>query len=295
MRLGAFPVFADLDPAPLAALADLGRETFFRAGATLQRKGVPARDVHYVVEGEVEIRPRSGPAIRVGPLGVINGLSALAGVARSDDVVAVVDTTTLSFTREDQADVFEEHFEILVRVLREAAGAHLDALREDRQDAAAPERPVRPSNRVTSGLASRLAALRAASPFDGAPLEALAELARDAPEARHPAGERLWRAGDDPGWSLAILSGQVAGIVDGGGELAFGPGTAAGVLDTLAGRPRWFDAVAVTDVVGLRIDGGALLDLLEDHADMALRILRSIARDVIALRSARALSAHSAA
>src|SRR5690349_12850567 len=199
MRLGAFPVFADLEPAALAALADLGRETFHRAGATLQRRGVPARDVHYIVEGEVEIRPRSGPAIRVGPLGVINGLSALAGVARADDVVAVADTTTLSFTREDQADVFEEHFEILVRVLREAAGAHLDALGADRGSAGVQERAARPSSEVATGLTARLAALRAAPPFDGAPLEALAELARDAPEARHPAGERLWRTGDDPG------------------------------------------------------------------------------------------------
>jgi CRP-like cAMP-binding protein len=52
----------------------------------------------------------------------------------------------------------------------------------------------------------------------------------------------------------------------------------------MAGRVRGFDAVAETDVIGLRIDSDTLLDVLEDHIDMALHLLHSMARDVLVLR-----------
>jgi CRP-like cAMP-binding protein len=58
----------------------------------------------------------------------------------------------------------------------------------------------------------------------------------------------------------------------------------AGALERMAGRPRGFDAQAETDVIGLRIEAGTLLDLLEDHTDMALDLLHSMARAVLALR-----------
>lgn len=284
MRLGAFPMFADLDPPQLAALADLTRERFYRAGVTLQRQGAPAREIHYIIDGEVEIRRDQGSPTRLGALGVINGLSALAGVARIDDVVAVADTTTLSFTREDQEDLFEEHFEIVVRMLREVAGAYLDARVAAGPDPGAETLAAAIPARM--GLVAKIAALRASTPFDESPLEALAELARESPEVRYAAGERLWSAGDDPGWSVVVASGRIAGSTPGAGAaLDFGPSGIAGLLDSLAGRPRGFDAVTETPVVGLRIDSGPLLDLLEDHADMALQLLRSTARAVIALRA----------
>ncbi|HUS66415.1 MAG TPA: cyclic nucleotide-binding domain-containing protein [Kofleriaceae bacterium] len=287
MRLGAFPVFSELEPAQLAPLADLTRERFYRAGATVQARGVPPREIHYVIEGEVEIRPDGGPPTRLGPLAVVNRLSALAGVGRTDDVVAVADTVTLSFTRDDQEDVFEEHFEILARVMREVAGAYLDAWR------AAPDHvagePADGSIPDHLGLVAKIAALRAARLFDESPLEALAELARESPEVRYPAGKRLWSAGDAAGWSLAIVSGRVAGTVEGASEaLGFGPASIPGLLDGMAGRARWFDAETETPIVGLRIDGGGLLDLLEDHADMSLQLMRSLSREVITLRAAAA-------
>jgi CRP-like cAMP-binding protein len=287
MRLGAFPVFADLEPAQLAPLADLTRERFYRAGATVQAKDVPPEEIHYLIEGEVEIRPDGGPPTRLGPLAVINRLSALAGVGRTDDVVAVADTTTLSFTREEQEDVFEEHFEILALVMREVAAAYLDAWRAAPDPGAAV--PAAGAILDQMGLVAKIAALRAAPLFDESPLEALAELARESPEVRYAAGERLWSAGDEAGWSLAIVSGRVVGTVESASEaLGFAPPSIPGLLDSMAGRARWFDAVTETPVVGLRIDGGGLLDLLEDHADMALQLLRSLSRGVITLRAAAA-------
>ncbi len=197
----------------------------------------------------------------------------------------VADTTTLSFTLEDQIDVFDDNFAILASALRGVAGAFLDALAAagpaDRLQPppAAPPTP----DRILS-LVEKLTALRSAAPYDEAPLEALAELARESPQVRLAAGESLWSAGDESAWSLAIVAGSVTGTAGGGAPLRLTAGTIAGALDSMAGRVRGFDAVAETDIIGLRIDSDTLLDVLEDHTDMALHLLHSMARDVLALR-----------
>jgi len=287
MELRAFSAFAALAPAQLAVLAELAEERFFPAGARLQEEGAPVREIHYLIEGEVEIR-RGGRAVgQIGPRGVINGLAALAGVRRSHEVVALAETTTLSFTHEDQIDVFEDNFEILVGVLRDVAGALLDARAagpsgELEPPPAAP--PIPPAPDLALTLVDKISALLGAAPYDEAPLEALAELAREAPEVRHAAGEQLWAAGDESGWSLAIVSGCAAEAAGGAQQHRFIAGSMAGALDSMAGRARGFDTVAETDIIGLRIESGALLDLLEDHTDMALLLLHSMARELLALR-----------
>jgi CRP-like cAMP-binding protein len=283
MKLRSFGAFADLAPAHLAVLAELAEERFYPAGALIQPEGTPARQIHYLIEGEVEIRRRGRPVRKLGPLSVVNGLAALAGVLRGHEVVAVADTTALSFTHEDQVDVFEDNFEILAGVLRGVAGALLDA-RALAGPAAPRESPPPPAADRPLGLVDKIAALRRAAPYDDAPLEALAELARESPEVRHAAGERLWSAGEHAGWSIVVVAGCVAATDEHAGQLRFGAGAMAGALESMAGRARRFDAVAETDVIGVRVDGGTLLDILEDNTDMALGLLHSLARDVLALR-----------
>jgi CRP-like cAMP-binding protein len=286
MKLRAFSAFDSLAPAQLAVLGELVEERRFPAGALVQEAGTPAREIHYLIEGEVEIRRRGRSVRRLGPLTVINGLATLARVRSSPEVVALADTTTLSFTHEDQIDVFEDNFEILASVLRGVAGAFLDALAAagpaDRLEPAPAAAPV--ADRILS-LVDRITALRSAAPYDEAPLEALAELARESTQVRHAAGEPLWSAGDESGWSLAIVAGSAVGTADGGGPpIRFTAGSIAGALDSLAGRGRGLDVAAETDIIGLRVETGSLLDVLEDHTDMALHLLHSMARDTLALR-----------
>lgn len=284
LQLRAFSAFESVAPPHLAVLAELAEERRFPAGTRLQEEGMPAREIHYLLDGEVEIRRRGVAERRLGPLSVVNGLASLAQVRLSREVVAITDTTALSFTHEDQVDVFDDNFEILASVLRGVAGAFLDALATAGPAALRLPPPAVPASPVHAlGLVEKIAALRAAPPYDEAPLEALAELARESPQVRFAAGERLWSAGDESGWSLAIVAGSVtsAGV---GAEVRVIAGSIAGVLESMAGRPREFDAVAETDVVGLRIETGTLLDTLEDHTDMALGLLHSMARDVLALR-----------
>jgi CRP-like cAMP-binding protein len=285
MKLRAFDAFAGLPPAQLAVLAELAEERFFRAGAILQEEGTPAQLIHYLIEGEVEIRRRGKPVRRLGPLSVINGLASLARVQRGHEVAVLADATTLSFTHEDQVDVFEDNFEILAGVLRGTAGALIDARALAGPGSASREpAPSPPATDRALGLVDKITALCLAAPYEDAPLEALAELARESPEVRHAAGERLWRAGEEAGWSLVVVAGCAAAVNGDGAAARFGAGDVAGALESMAGRPRRFDAVAETDLIALRIDSGTLLDTLEQHTDMALGLLHSLARDVLALR-----------
>jgi hypothetical protein len=60
-----------------------------------------------------------------------------------------------------------------------------------------------------------------------------------------------------------------------------GPGYPLGNLERLSGDPRWYTAVAEVPVVAFRNDIEPMLDVLEDHFDMALDLIRAMAGGVI--------------
>ncbi|HWM89080.1 MAG TPA: cyclic nucleotide-binding domain-containing protein [Kofleriaceae bacterium] len=287
MLLRSFPQLAEIPPVHLAAMAELAEEEFFPAGAEILAEDRAVQQIHYVLEGAVELRRRGRPTRRLGSRSVLGGLAVLAGTSDQPQVVAVEDTTTFSFTQEDQLDVFEDNFELLVGVIRAVAGEFIDARRAagpgagfegDAEGAPIPGQPL--------GLVEKLAVLRRSVPFGEARLEALAEVARESPERRFAAGERIWSAGDPAGHGLMMVAGVVEGVAEGGRQrFRFSSRSVVGGLDSLAGRPRWFEATALTETVGLVVPTGALLDLFEDHVDMAMDLLRVMAGGILALRA----------
>jgi CRP-like cAMP-binding protein len=286
LLLRTFAPFVDLAPAHLAAMAEMAEDRFFPAGTEIQAEGVPVDHVHYLVSGEVEIR-RGGRLIRAfGEKSVIGGLAALARVTDAAQVVAKTDVTTLTFSHEDQRDVFEDDFEVLIRVMRSVARTFLEARRAAGPGGGfKPDDETAPVPRKPLGLVDKLAFLRRTGPYNEARLEAVAELARESPEVRFSAGDKLWRTGDESGQSLVMVAGVVTGTVEGGEQVfRFSTGSIVGGLDSLAAVPRWYDAAAATDVVAIQVNYGVLLDLLEDHAEMAMDLLRVLASNTLALR-----------
>jgi len=286
MLLRSFPQLADMPPVHLAAMAELCEENLYPAGAEILAEGQPVRRIHYVLEGAVELRRRGRPVRRLGPRSILGGLASLAGTHDGMQAVAIEDTTTFSFTQDDQVDIFEDNFELLVGVIRDVADALMEAhmaagpaagFRPDDETAPYPRQPL--------SLVEKLAVLRRSAPYAEARLEALAELARESPEQRFAAGDVLWRAGDPSGFGLMMVAGVVEGVADGGRQrFRFSSRSVVGGLDSLAARPRWFEATALVDTVVVKVPTGALLDLFEDHVDMALDLLRVMAGEVLALR-----------
>ena len=286
LLLRALPHFADLDPAHLATMADVAEDRFFPAGAEIRPEGAQVGHIHYVIRGQVELR-RGGQVVRVlGERSVVGGLAALAQVRDAAQVVARTDVTTFSFSQESQHDVFEDDFEVLSRIMRTVARGFLEARRAAGDDGGfRPDDESAPLPRTRLGLVDKLAFLRRADPYNAARIEAVAELADESPEVRLASGEELWRAGDPSGSSLVMVAGVVAGSADRGRQrFRFSTGSVVGGLDSLAAMPRWYDARAATDVVGIQVDHGVLLDLLEDHTEMAIDLLRVLASSLVALR-----------
>ena len=126
---------------------------------------------------------------------------------------------------------------------------------------------------------------RPGSPFERSSLEALARLARSTPEVRFRPGDVLWRAGDPSDYALILVAGTIACSTPDGRELfRAGPGYPLGNLERFTDEPRWFTATAETDVLALRGETEAFLDLIEDHFDMALAFISTMARNLLSIR-----------
>lgn len=284
--LRSFPPFAEVSPDVLAAVAQYARERSFGRGAQIYREGSPVTGIHFIVDGEVEMR-RHGRALRtLGPRSAVGGLGVFAQEPEGYDCISLTDTLTLEIGADDLQDIFEDHFVLVRASLRGLAHEILTARRRLGTDAGYSTHlepsPACPAHELD--LVERMAFIRRAMSFARSRLDAVADLAREADEIRHQAGEVLWRQGDPSDHILQLVCGSVECTSEGAEHrFRLGPGHTVGGLDALAETSRWYTATTLNEVVSLRIPSEALFDVFEDNADMARDFLRLIARDLIRL------------
>ncbi|MEM6958809.1 MAG: cyclic nucleotide-binding domain-containing protein [Myxococcota bacterium] len=285
IALRSFPAFADFPSEELAAMARNAVIRNFRAGERLMEEGQPPREVFFVLRGEVQLE-KAGLLLRTfGPRSVVGGVAALSEDPDGYACTAMADTVALVVTAEEQLEIFEEHFDVSRRVLmgiaRQILGHRLamgSSAGFENAEFEAEGNPPSPTN-----LVERIAHLRRALPFAGSRLEALADLAKEAVEMRLEAGEALWAEGDPAYAFVFVLWGIVEGETADGKRMRFGPNDVAGSLGSLGQQPRWYSAKAVTPVVGLRLASESLLDVFEDHSDLALAMIRAMAGGLLSI------------
>lgn len=298
IALRRFPGFARLRPQELAAIAAFTEARFFPKGSVLTEPGRPSQEIFLLVEGSVGELDGGVEVRRWTGQDAIGGMAALTQDPCGQHYVALEDTEAFSLNYEDMIDVFEDHFSILVQVLGGMSRALLDTRRALGFDAgyeppAEPERA--PHSLARLSLVDKILMMRNQQDLGKQDVEVAAELARNAIEWRYPAGTELWAAGDAADHYLFIVAGCVEGLVPGEaaaqGEparsaqrLRLGASSSIGIMDAIAAVPRWYHAVAETDVVVLRIEVSDLLDILEDHTELALNMLRMLASTVLAQR-----------
>ena len=101
---------------------------------------------------------------------------------------------------------------------------------------------------------------------------------------RFPKGSLLWREGDETGLLVSLAAGQVKIYrvsPDTGGVVTlfrFGPGTTFGFMPFLDGAPYPATAEALTDVEADVIPGDALPGIFASDPDVALFLVRQLAR-----------------
>jgi CRP-like cAMP-binding protein len=137
------------------------------------------------------------------------------------------------------------------------------------------------------GLVERLLLLRMpGGPFERSSVDALAEVAQLARYRSIEAGTTLWKEGDRAGEACLIVNGTISCISSRGNErihFRAHAGGAIGALESIAGQPRWHDAVAETHVDVLEHDVDDVIDVFEDNVEMAIDYLTWVSTEALNL------------
>lgn len=275
-------------PAELATVSQQARERFFRKGTRIFRRGEPVGSLHIVVEGRVRVEGSEYGEGVVGPEESLGGLSLLSRWPEGLDAVAETDTLTLEIEADDMSDLLEDHFSVLHQTIRDIGSRMLSLRKQTREGAyLAPAEGLEAAPHESLDLIERLLYLRRGQTFRSANTDALIEMARGLEEVRFERGTTLWEQGEPSGFIYLIVLGTVRAVLDGGERFFWcGPGYPLGNLESMAGEPRWFRAVAETSVVALRGESEGFFDILEDHFEMALNLLSNMATNLIEILQA---------
>ena len=288
--LRSLPVLGDLQAAELAVIAEYAVERHCKKGEVIHRRGERVDAFHIVVEGRVQVEGGEHPAgFEVEAEDQVGLLSLLSQSEEGIDAVASVDSLLLEIDADLLYDLFEEHFYFVHGVIRRLAHSILEERKQipegeflGRRDPLieCPDRPL--------DFVERVVLVQRGRTFVNSGLDALASLARKMSEVRMLAGTEIWPRGALSGHVLMILSGVVeCRQADGRGTFRCGAGYPLGNVESLAGEPRWYDAVAETDIVALRGETETFLDMLEDDFQMACDFLQSFSGGLIETRRSR--------
>ena len=287
LYLRSLDTFGTLASEELAVFAGFLTERFFPAGTNLWEDGDPPRTIHLIVDGRVRfVRQGRNVGGREAPAGF--GLVSLMADAPTPKATAETDVVSLEMHGDALIEIMEDHFPILLQ-MRSSLARRLTLLRHQRgiygaESSALPENSSWSDRPLT--YAERLLRLRRCSVFAGLGLNVLAGLARDDREQRFEPGDVLWER-EDPGDRLLVIShGVVVGTpVSPGRPFRAGVGAAVGVDASLSELPYDHRATAETRVVAIRIDAPVLRDVMEDHPDFAMSVLRFYAREQLRLET----------
>jgi CRP-like cAMP-binding protein len=284
LLLHSLPAFAPLEDDTLTLLAEHVRVKHCRAGETLLKLGEPIHHVYILLEGEVRWQRAS---------------QAVPSLATTQDVVGWItlmarDPQGMSATVESDAQLIELPAEMLEHALEQDFSLARNMLRmgADSLVRARGNLPARIDQiaEVQVGvmrkqrrtLVERLIDMRKTPLFANCDIEALVALTRRTRELRAEPGELLWRAGEEaaPFW-LFVDYGKVRCTNAAGESMEVGSGWVIGMMDAIAQRPRAYEARAVTQVLGERIELEAFLGVLETHVELARDFIAFLAQRVL--------------
>jgi CRP-like cAMP-binding protein len=269
LTLRQFPGFEDAGLDELAVIAHNVVEQTFDAGATITSPSRTA-PLHLVVEGTLS----STDGRTWGAHEVVGGLEAMARRRTREPIVAQTPARTLRLAAADFREILDDNYGLMSSVRRALARDLLSDLAPAPPPVRLEMQDVAPA--TTLGMVDRLIVLRRYMPFSRGRIEALAALAQASEEIRLPARSLVGKHGEAAASVLILLDGTVHGTRD-GVSFVLGPGHAPGALESLAETPYASTMSTLTPIRALRFPNAALFDVLEDHTDLALAMVESLA------------------
>lgn len=248
--LRGVPFLAHLPLATLGGAASRLVRRAVPAGTTIIHQGAHGDRFHVLVRGRAEVSIDGTRVSMLGPGDHFGELALLHDVPRLATVRLVEDGEIASITRTDfltalavggnQGDAVAALDPDLVA---DAAEVAVDANHED--------------------LLTRLPLLRRAG------LEDLGWLATQATEVRMPAGQVVYREGDEPDDFWVVVDGAVEVLVDGLTVRTIERGGWFGELGLLHDEPRRATVRSIAPTTLMRVDGAAFLRVAADEALLA--------------------------
>jgi len=265
--LAAQPYFNELDASIVATLAAYTEERFARPGEWIHHEGESIREVYFLAEGRVSLM-RQGEVLREfsSPAGV--GVAAsLSGLRWTPGIVATEPTVYLALPRSDFMQILEDRFPLFLEIARTLSEQDGELVLAGSAPAQIPE---------TLDLVGRIVAARRNPLFAEANLTVLIELLKTAEEVRLSAGERLEHVGDSKDQGLIIpIEGSLT-VNDGESIAGAGPGDVLGLAELFNNDSSTVRIEAATASRVLWISKEKLIDIIEDHFEVALIVLRHL-------------------
>lgn len=266
LSLRQFAPLAGVELDELATLAENLVETTLLHGNRIVNVGARMPALHLIVDGRIESGGGS-----FGPREMFGLLEVLAREPSDSQAIATVDTRVFRISAGDARELLEDNFGLMRAVLGELAGQMLEGGHDF--GFGTPATPF--GERMT--LVERLIALRQHSPFAGARLQSLTAVAQLVEQRCWQPGVRVVEASAPSETVLFVIDGALRA-----GPRLIEPGGAVGALEAFAGVPHAVTVEAETIATTLSCSVAALHDVLEDHADLGLAMLSTLAKRILA-------------
>ena len=292
LLLYTFPNFGGMSLENIQHIAEQTLFRRFKAGQEIPlTKGggrkVDEQLIYFITSGAAELY--------VDSVGVISEISAPGGIgflavfnskAGECSARALTEIDALEIDATSFRNLLEEHFSILRNSMAGAARAviNLSGGLPAGSGMPSPERLKELESPDT--LFSRIRCL-SGSIFDNGSLDASFDVARQLRRVKYAPGEVVFRENEPSTWWIVILKGQLE-CSKGNDSVTVYPDYTVGVLDAIAGLPRGYSVTAQTDVEAYRLDIDALINVLEDHSELALAALTLTSSTIWDLSLARA-------
>jgi len=241
-------------------------------------------DALYIIcQGELEVRVGERAVAKVGAGECIGELALLDGDPRSASAVASADATLLK--------IAAGRFKHLLVTQPAAARALLRTLdKRIRETQASPTPQLAPDPRMRRSqlmraqklglpqLVSTMSFLRQVELFKDLPTASLANLAGIAQEVTVYEGDTLFEEGDSGESLYLVCSGQIEVSVNERRLTVLERNACLGEMALLGGLPRSATATALREGRLLRIGSDDFINLLSHEAEIAIALLRTLAR-----------------
>lgn len=267
--------------AQLEHLLAVCRQVDVKAGQVLYARDTPATSVFQVMSGEISMHAPDATSWQVSGGGTVGFVDCMTGRPHSRTAVATSAAQLLEIETADYRDYLHDNFEVSHRILAQLcaeviAGAVARSEAGDLLTSVALPN-LRSFSKVELPMVERLTILSRMPAFRGASIQGLANLAQTMRETRYEPGDVIAGAGALPNVVSLLVEGVVQLELPNGRRILRAGRDFVAHVEELTTTPRVNVATAMSGVITLQIEREDLLDRLEEHFDLVMRVLGTVA------------------